>query len=125
MSLKTIARAAALTLGLVACGPQYDRTEITAVQPSVLGGEVGVHRISVHEGMLVKAHVVVWNDDNVQMPLQIVADDPSVVEVAGVINDRDYAFIGRRQGRTLVRLVADGTTVLSIAADVLAQPSLP
>ncbi|HVJ94860.1 MAG TPA: hypothetical protein VM580_33990 [Labilithrix sp.] len=126
--LKRVCRAVvagSLALGLAACGPEYDRTEITAVTPSALGGSMNAHSLEVPEGLILKAHIVVWNDDNVQMPLFVRSRDPAIVEVAGVVNERDYAFIGVRQGTTQIDFVADGSVVLSIPATVTAQSSPP
>jgi len=118
--------AAALALGVTACGPEYDRTEISAVRgQDTLGGTINNQRLDVPEGLVITAHIVAWNDDNEQMPLGVRSKDPSIVEVAGVVNDRSYAFLGLKQGRTEIELVADGTVVLTIPATVSAQPSLP
>ena len=59
------------------------------------------------------------------MDLQVRTDDPSVVQIAGVISDHDYAFIGKKQGKTSISFRADDTVVLLIDADVVAQPELP
>jgi hypothetical protein len=115
----------ALGLASAACGPEYDRTEISAVKPSDLGGGISRAKLDVPEGLIVKAHVVVWNDDNEPMPLTIRSLDPNVVEVAGVVNDRDYAFVGRKAGRTQVEFKAEDTVVLTLEAEVVAQPELP
>ena len=128
-SLMNVVRSAlilgVLSFGAIACGAEYERTEITGVRVSNLGGEVSVQRIDVPEGLIVKAHIVVWNDDNEAMTLSVRAVDPNIVEVAGVVNDRDYAFIGKKQGRTAVQFLADGKVVLTVQADVTAQPTLP
>lgn len=115
----------ALALGASACGPEYDRTEISGVIESKLGGTIDMTRLEVHEGMIVKAHIVVYDDDNERMPLAFRVVDPSLVEVAGVVTTDDYAFIGRRVGRTQIQLVADGTVVVTLVAEVTAQPPLP
>lgn len=115
-----------LGFGLVACGPEYDRTEISAVKGHhTLGGTVNTQRLDIPEGLVITAHVVVWNDDNEQMSLGVRSKDPSIVEVAGVVNARNYAFLGLRQGRTEIEFVADGAVVLTIPATVVAQPALP
>jgi len=114
-----------LALSLAACGPEYDRTEITGVRKTQLGGDVSTQRIEVPEGLVIKAHIVVWNDDNEQMELAVRSKDPSIIEVAGVVNERDYAFLGKRRGRTEIEFVADDTVVLTVEANVTAQPALP
>ncbi len=116
---------ASLALGVAACGPEYDRTEITMVKEAPLGGELNTQRLDVPAGLVITAHVVVWNDDNEQMPLAIRSKDPSIVEVRGVVNDRNYAFIGLKEGTTEIELLADGDLVLTIPATVAAQPALP
>lgn len=112
----------ALALALSACGPEYDRTEVSGVTPSKLGGGVSTRSIEVHQGMIVKAHIVVWNDDNEQMSLSVRAADSRIVEVAGVINERDYAFVGLAVGTTEVQFVADEDLVLTVPVTVLPQP---
>jgi hypothetical protein len=116
---------ATLAIGVAACGPEYERTEITGVKQTDLGGNITIEQINVPEGLIIKAHIVVWNDDNVQMPLAVRAVDPSIIEVAGVVNDRDYAFVGLKQGHTQIQFVAEDTVVLTVEADVTAQPALP
>lgn len=126
-SLPSLLRSSLLlgALALVACGTEYERTEISGVKKTDLGGDLTVQRLAVPEGLIVKAHIVVWNDDNVQMPLAVRSVDPSVVEVAGVVNDRDYAFIGLKAGRTQIQFVAEDSVVLTVEAEVTAQPPLP
>lgn len=124
--VRGLAIAAALALGVTACGPEYDRTEISAVKgQNTLGGAINTQRLDVPEGLVITAHIVVWNDDNEQMSLGVRSKDPSVVEVAGVVNDRNYAFLGLKPGQTEIELVADGTVVLTIPATVATQPELP
>jgi hypothetical protein len=118
---KVFGLAACLVL-MVACGPKYDRTDVTAVKPSPLGGTASNRQISVPEGMIVKAHVVPFNDDNQAMQAHVVSRDPSVVEVVAVVNDRDYAFIGRKTGTAEVEFQADGDEVFVIVAELTAQP---
>jgi hypothetical protein len=112
----------ASAVGLAACGPKYDHTDITAVKSSGLGGGLDKAALSVPEGLVVKAHIVVMNDDNKPMDVSIRALDPSFVEVAGVVNDRDYAFLGKRVGHTQIEFATDDTVVLTLEADVTAQP---
>lgn len=121
MGKKVFAFGACL-VALVACGPDYDRTEVTAVKPSPLGGAASNRQVTVPEGMIVKAHVVPFNEDNEPMQAHVVSRDTSVVEVVAVVNDRDYAFIGKKPGRTEVEFQADGETVFVVIAEVTAQP---
>jgi hypothetical protein len=111
-------------LGL-ACGADYDHTDITSVKASDLGGGIDKTTLSIPEGLILKAHVDSKNDDNKSMGLSIRSLDPTVVEVAGVISDHDYAFIGRKQGRTQIEFKADDTVVLTVDALVTPQPSTP
>lgn len=126
---RRIARLAVALAGLVfggaACGPEYDRTEFTAVVPDDFGGGIDVTSIRVHEGMILKSHIVAWNDDREPMSLVLRSENPQVLEIANVITAHDYVFIGRKQGDTLVELVADGEVVLRIPAQVVAQPAMP
>ena len=117
---------AGLALGLMACGPEYDRTEISAVRGhTTLGGALSTQRLDVPEGLVITAHIAVWNDDNEQMPLGIRSKDPSIIEVKGVVNERNYAFVGHKEGTTEIEFIADGDLVLTIPATVTKQPALP
>lgn len=132
-TLRTILAGALMlcsVIGLQGCKDEYDRTEISAVVPSKLGtpnGEpaVSVQNIYVPEGTIVKAHIVVWNDDNVQMPLEIRSSDNSMVEVASVVSDRDYAFIGKKVGDTTIQFFTDDKAVVTLTAHVTPQPTDP
>ena len=122
--LRTVTVLSTVALGLVACGPDYDHTDISAVRKTKLGGDINIQRLEVPEGLVLKAHIAVWNDDEETMPLVVRSKDPSIVEVAGVVSDRDYAFLGLQRGRTEIEFVADGTVVLTIEANVVAQPTV-
>jgi hypothetical protein len=114
--------ACACVTTMIACGPDYEKTEVTAVKPSPLGGTASSRIVSVPEGMIVKAHVVSFNDDNEVMQAHVLSHDDSIVEVVAVVNDRDYAFIGKKAGRTEVEFQADGETVFTVIAEVTEQP---
>lgn len=114
-----------LSFGVGACGPDYDHTDITGVKASGLAGSFDKAKLDVHEGLIVKAHIVGWNDDREAVPLEVRAVDPTVVEVAGIISDRDYAFVGLRSGHTQIELRFEGEVVLIVEADVHPQPELP
>jgi hypothetical protein len=115
-----------VALAAVACGTEYERTEISAVVPAKLQpSRIDAQQLQVPEGMIIKAHIVVWNDDNVQMPIEIRVTNNEIVEVASVISDRDYAFIGKQAGHTQIQLLTEGQPVVTIEADVVAQPDLP
>lgn len=124
--LKRLFGAVALALfvsALTGCGPEYDRTEISAVKgQGTLGGGVSVQRLDVPEGMILTAKVVVWNDDNEQMSLNVRAKDTSIIEINPVVNARNYAFIGKKAGTTAIEVLGDGEVVLTIPATVTAQP---
>ena len=119
---KKVFALAACLMTVIACGPDYEKTEVTAVKPSPLGGTASARHVSVPEGMIVKAHVVSFNDDNEIMHAHVFSRDESIVEVVAVVNDRDYAFIGKKAGRTEVEFQADGDTVFTVIAEVTEQP---
>jgi hypothetical protein len=109
---------------LVGCGPDYDRLDIGGVvEPP--GGQINVQRVVVPQGLVLKAHIVPRDDDNQPMALEIRSERPEILEIAETINDRDYAFLGKRAGQTTVTIKADGATVLVLDAVVTAQPSEP
>jgi hypothetical protein len=109
----------------VACGPDYERTEISGVKQSPLGGDVTNRHVSVPEGMIVKANIVPFNDDQEKMHGHVFSQDPSVIEVIPVVNDRDFAFIGKKPGRTTITFQADDESVFVVQAEVLEQPEPP
>lgn len=106
----------------IGCGPDYERMEITGQKASPLGGEVRGNRVSVPEGMVVKANIVPYDDDQQKMPVRVFAHDPDVLEVAPTVNESNWVFIGKRPGRTRVEYVAGADTVLIVEADVTPQP---
>lgn len=122
-TLLTLAALAFASLG-VACGPDYERLEIEGiVQPSGLTGEVSRARIVVPHGMVMKAHIVAFNDDDDRMALRLRPVDTSILSVETVIADANFAFLGLRPGTTDVEVLADGERVLTIQAVVPEQPS--
>lgn len=117
---------AALAFGAVACGPEYERTEISAVRGhTTIGGTFNRDRLDVPEGLVITAYIAAWNDDDEPMPLVIRSKDPTVIEVKGVVNERNYAFVGLKAGATEIELIADGDLVHTIPATVTKQPELP
>ncbi len=128
MSNKILSKVFGVVLGvlaLAACGPDYDRTEFSGIVRDDLSGGISVQRLSVHEGMILKSHILVLNDDNDPMALTVRSTDPEVVEVLSVISPNDYTFVGKRTGTTTIELLADGELVLRVPAEVLPQPELP
>jgi hypothetical protein len=113
---------AALAHIVTGCKPQYDHTDITNVVRSKLGGDMSIQHLGVPEGMILKAHIVVYNDHKDPMPLEIRSSNPDMVEVAMVVSDRDYAFIGKRAGHAEIQFIGDGQPVVTIEADVTPQP---
>lgn len=123
--LAALVLGAALATGITGCAPEYDHTEISGVRQNLLGGRVDRARIEVHAGLIVTAHIVSYNDDNKVMAMTLRAKDPLIVEVASVISEYDYAFIGLKPGATDVEVLADNKVVLIIAAVVAPQPAQP
>jgi len=123
-----VALLAGLAFGAVSilgCGVDYDRTDITAVKASPLGGSITTARIELPVGMILKAHIVSYDDDRKEMDNDLYMKDPSIADVTGVVSDRDYAFYGLRTGATEVEIRADGKLVLIITVVVTDQPVLP
>ncbi len=121
--ISTLVGAMAMIAGLVACGPDYDHIDVNPVKgQGTLGASISAQRLEVSEGLVITAQVIPWNDDDERMPLAIRVQDPSIVEVAGVVNDRNYAFIGKKAGNTQIEFVADGEVVLRMSATVVPQP---
>lgn len=112
-------------IGSVACGPDYDRLELTGQKGSPLGGTVNAQMISIPEGMIVKVHVVPWNDDDEPMRGGARSLDTSILDVWPVVSDRDFAFVANKVGRTSVEFQANGRTVLTVHAEVTPQPEQP
>jgi hypothetical protein len=122
--------AAVVTLAVAAvalggCGPDYDHTDLTVgrAPPAPLAGRVDYARVQVSVGAVVTAHIVPYDDDHKVMTLDLQSKDKNVLEVANVVSDHDYAFIGLRTGTTEVELRADGKLVLILTAVVSDQPA--
>jgi hypothetical protein len=120
-----VAALAVSTLVVAGCGADYDRTDITAIKPSPLGGNMNYTRIEVPVGMILKARIVSYDDDREEMDADIRVKDTSIVEATGVVSNGDYAFLGLRPGTTEVEIRADGKLVLIVTAIVTPQPALP
>lgn len=124
---RRFALAATLAAGALSagCTADYDRTDITVVRPppAPLAGSVNHARIHVSVGSVVTAHIVSYDDDHDTMSLELRAMDRSVVEVANVVSEHDYAFLGLRPGTTDVEMRADGKLVLIFTAVVVDQPA--
>ena len=71
---------ALFALPTTACGPDYERMEISGTKASPLGGEVKANHVSVPEGMIVKTHVVPFNDDDEMMQAHVFSADPDILE---------------------------------------------
>ena len=112
-------------LGVGGCGPSYDHTDISAVNATAIGGGIQKTHVQVPEGLVLSAHLDAKNDDQKSMGLIVRSQDPSIVEVQGIITDHDFAFLGVRAGHTAVEIVADDHVVLTIPADVTPQPNQP
>jgi hypothetical protein len=71
--------------------------------------------------------LTVWPiyDDHKEMAAGLRSKDPDIVEVTGVVNPGDYAFLGLRPGQTEIEVTADGHLVLILTAIVTEQPPLP
>ena len=120
----TIVTLASIALGgLAGCGPSYDHTDITAVNSTVIGGELQKTQVQIPEGLVISAHIDSKNTDQKPMGLVVRSEDSGIVEIQGIITDHDFAFLGVRAGHTAIDIVADDVVVLTIPADVTPQPS--
>ena len=110
---------------LAGCGSSFNRLDITAIIPSVLGGHINDVDMSVPEGLTLKANIIAYDDDDKALGLDVRASDPAILDVEPVVAANAYTFIGRKVGHTDIVFTADGHVVLTVAADVVAQPSPP
>lgn len=122
MNATTLARGLVLGAALFAlgCGPDYDRTEISG-HVALPSAEATRERITVLHGTMLKVHIVSKDDGNDEMSNTVTSAQPNILEVAPVISDHDYAFLGVSPGHTEVEIKAEGKTVLIIDAFVIAQ----
>lgn len=95
--------------------------DIGGVITSQPGGYVDRSRVDIPVGGVVKANLVAWNDRDERMKLSIRTLDPQLLEVAEVVYEDQYAFMGRRVGTTEIEVRADDDLVLIIQARVLAS----
>ena len=127
--MRRLAGAALLAVVVAGCGNDYQETDVSAVVSSFAGASsnqadtVDTHHISITEGHLVKAHIVVLDDDNKPMGLALRSTNPSVIDVHYVITPDDFAFIANGVGTADIEVIAEGTRVLTIQAIVVPQPS--
>jgi hypothetical protein len=111
---------------MVACGHDYDHTEISQIIGSYSSADdVSLAHIEVTEGNVVTAHIVIKNDDNEKMPLRIVPADTTTLDLEPTINPDVYAFIGKKSGKTTVQFISDDERIITIHVDVVPEPSGP
>lgn len=111
-----------LALALAACGPTYERTELSGVVlPSTPGGSITETSVVVPVGAVLKAHIVSLNSDDENVSGPVRSDNPSIMEVSALTTSDDWAFIGRRVGRTRVVVLVDGSAVMVLDALVTEQ----
>lgn len=124
-SLASLVMTAAVALTVGGCKAEYDRTEITNVKSRLAGGSMNEARIEVPVGGIVTSHIVSYDDSHHTMSVELHSKDEGIVQVANVVSEHDYAFVGMKPGDTEVELRADGHLVLILRARVTAQPPLP
>lgn len=120
-SLRGALLGAIAALSLVACDP-YERTRVDAVVTSRLGGAASPAKVTVPEGMALKARVESLDGDDEPLPGELFSEDPAVLEVLPGPGPTDFVFVGRKVGRTGLVVIADGKERLVIEAEVTAQP---
>ncbi len=114
--------AAIASLGVVACGPDYKNTTFTSVVSGAPGNEINSSHVTLAEGTVLKVHIESLNSDNDRMANHIATEDNTVADVAPVISDRDWLFIGNKAGETHITIKANEDTVMVLDAVVIAQP---
>jgi hypothetical protein len=112
-----------LSLSAVACGPDFQRIDITAVNTPAgpVQGQINYQRIVIPEGMIVTARIEPFNDNGKSMHGHVRSMNPSKLEISPAINDRVFAFIGQGVGQTQVEFYADDEVVLIVDAEVVPQ----
>lgn len=109
---------------LWACGPHYDRHEVTNLQTKG-GGSLNESSldVSVKVGMVVSAELAPYNTDDEYMGVgEITSSNPAVLEVIPLDDVPDgFAFVGRSVGNVELRYFADGEMVVSAKGTVRAQ----
>ena len=110
-------------LFMVACGPNYDRTEIDEVTGGKTHGTVDTQHIVVAQGSIVTARITPYDNDHKDLTSHVRSLDESVLTVTPMVTDHGYAFYGLQVGHAQVEVKADGEEVLIIDATVIAQPT--
>ena len=118
--------ASSLLLGLAVCGcsSDFDHVTIDNVK-SPLSGSMNLARIEVPVGTIVTAHIVAYNENHDTMSVDLHTKDSSLLDVANVVSEHDYAFLGVKAGETEIEMRADGKLVLVFRAAVVNQPTPP
>jgi hypothetical protein len=129
ISAKLGLRVAALAacLGLVACGDDYDHTDLTVVGSSYQAGahEATLSHISMTEGSAMTVHLIVYNDDNEKMPTRFQVSDNTVINFIGGVDVDNYTILALQQGHSQLQIIADDEKVVTINVDVVPQPPPP
>lgn len=132
MLLKTMLKLAAGTalLGLAACGPDFDRSEVSTIHASYPSGSDSAtsRGITVTEGSALILHLVVWNDDDERMKVRFRLSNYDAIEFVPQVDDDNYAVIGKKVGQSQIQILdtdSDDDQVDSITVNVVAQPAVP
>ena len=124
-ALLSLLMPAAIALTAAGCKTEYDRTEISNVKSGLPGGNMNYARIDVPVGGIVTSHIVSYDDSHDTMAVELHSKDEGIVQVANVVSEHDYAFVGMKPGETEVEMRANGHLVLILRARVTPQPALP
>ena len=125
MKLSSISASTLALLGaLTGCTSNYSHTDISTVSTNDLPSQVTAFHISVTQGSIVTAHIAPFNSDEKPMVGDVQSSDPSTIEVLRAYGDKNYAFLGKKAGKTTVMFLSDGITVATIQAEVTAQAPL-
>lgn len=126
-SMKNLLASAAVLLGaaaLTGCGPDFERMSIDGVvTASTSAGRIDTARVTVPVGMVVKARIVAYNDDDEIMPTEIRTRNGGTISISRVISENDWAFFGMSEGESEVEVYADDRLVLVMRATVTPQPA--
>lgn len=126
-SMKNLLASAAVLFGVAAltgCGPDFERMSIDGVvTASTSAGRIDTARVTVPVGMVVKARIVAYNDDDEIMPTEIRTRNGGTISISRVISENDWAFFGMSEGESEVEVYADDRLVLVMRATVTPQPA--
>jgi hypothetical protein len=127
--MKTLLRTitlAALSLGAIACNPDYQTVRLTAESNPPAAVNIRGNRVELPAGIAVVVEAELVSRTNEDYPgrgeLELYASDPNIFEVYPRPNHEEFVVVGINPGEACMEVVVDGRQEDCIDVTVTAAP---